>query len=158
MDAFVYIDHKGVKVDATFAHDGRGKGVEEEVHEHGLAGTDISVKVEALGRIRWSRIWFWWSAGEEAGEERGGGSREGRNGWRRVGEELFVEGVEMLDDATLVGIRTEHARGDERVVLLQRRTSCGGTSSGGEGSSCRRRRQRRLPRDANTNGLSLECT
>ena len=43
MHTFVYVDHESVKVYAAFAGDGRGKSVEEEIHEHSLAGTDITV-------------------------------------------------------------------------------------------------------------------
>lgn len=59
MDTFVYVDHEGVKVDATFPGHRRRKGVEEEVHEHGLAGTDVAVEVETLGCIWRCRFWFW---------------------------------------------------------------------------------------------------
>ena len=93
MDTFVYVNHEGVKVDATFAGDGGGKGVEEEVHEHGLAGTDITVKVEALWCVWWDGIWLWRFAREEAGKEGGGGWGGGRSGWGRVSEELRVERV-----------------------------------------------------------------
>lgn len=94
MYTLVYVNHEGVKVNATFAGDGGGKGIEEEVHEHGLAGTDVTVEIESLECIWWCGFWFWWFTGEEAGEESGGGEGCGRgNGWRRVGEELCVEGL-----------------------------------------------------------------
>ena len=57
MDSFVHIDHEGVEVYAALAGDVRGKRVVEEVHEHGLAGADISVEVETL----WQP--FWWCSG-----------------------------------------------------------------------------------------------
>lgn len=156
MDTFVYVDHEGVEVDATFAGDGRGKGVEEEVHEHGLTGADVAIEVEALGCIRWCGFWFWWFAGEEAGEERGRGQEGcGRgNGWGGVGEELRVEGLEVLDDAVLVVIGTECARGDERVVPLQGRTRCGEASNGGSREDgLGHGRSGGLFRDADVDGL-----
>ena len=134
MDTFVHVDHERVKVDATFAGDGRGEGVEEEVHEHGLAGADVAVEVEALGCIR---RWGFWFAGEEAGEERGGEGGRGR-GRGGVGEELGVKGLEQLCDAALVGVGTEGARGDEGVVLLQGRAGGGGGGGAGSGGEGRR--------------------
>ena len=55
--AFVHVDHEGVEVYAALAGDVRGKRVVEEVHEHGLAGADISVEVETF------RQPFWWGGG-----------------------------------------------------------------------------------------------
>lgn len=136
MHTFVHVDHEGVKVYATFAGDGRGKGVEEEVHEHGLSGADIAVEVEALWCVWWCGLWFGLFAGEEAREERrGGGEGRGRGHGRGVGEELRMKGLEMLDDAALVGIWAERARGDERVVLLQGRASCVEATRRGDGNA-----------------------
>ena len=163
MDAFMYVDHEGVKVDATLASDGRGKGVEEEVHEHGLAGANVTVEIESFGCMWWCRFWFWWGTGEEAGEERGCGEGcRGGNGRGCVSEELCVEGLEMLNDATLVWVCTERARRDERVVALQGQVRCRRTSGGGGGGRGRGRNGG-LCRDANTDELCvvsrcvLEC-
>lgn len=42
------VDHEGVEVDATFGGDIGRKCAVEEVHEHGLAGTDRVIQVETL--------------------------------------------------------------------------------------------------------------
>ena len=55
--ALVHVDHEGVEVYAALAGDVRRKRVVEEVHEHGLAGADISVEVETF------RQPFWWGGG-----------------------------------------------------------------------------------------------
>lgn len=66
----------------------------------------------------------------------------------------------MLDDATLVGICTECARSDERVVPLQGRVRCRETSGGGGEDELGHGRNGGLSRDANMDGLHagvLEC-
>lgn len=51
MQAFVDVDHEGVEVDASFVGDVGGEGAVEEVHEHGFAGSDVAVEVEAGGGV-----------------------------------------------------------------------------------------------------------
>lgn len=49
MEAFVDILHEVVEVDTGFGGLVGWEGVVEEIHQHGLAGSHISVHVEALG-------------------------------------------------------------------------------------------------------------
>lgn len=156
MHTFVHIDHEGVKVNATFAGDGGGKGVEEEVHEHGLSGANVAVEIETLGCIWWCGIWFGWGTGEEAGKEGGGDEECGRgDGWWSVSEEMCVKGLQLLDDATLVCVCMERARSDERVISLQGRVRRGETSSSSSSSSGGGEDGLNggLSRDANMDGL-----
>ncbi len=48
MHAFVYVDHERMEVHASLLGNMWGQSVVEEVHEHRLAGPDISKKVQAL--------------------------------------------------------------------------------------------------------------
>ena len=57
MYALVHVDHERMEVHAALARDVRGEGGVEEVHEHSLAGADISVEVQAF------RQPFWWGGG-----------------------------------------------------------------------------------------------
>lgn len=45
----VYVDHKGMEMDATFASDCGGKSLVEDVHEHRLARPYVTVQVETFG-------------------------------------------------------------------------------------------------------------
>lgn len=47
VEALVHVDHERVEVHAALAGDGGREGVVEEVHEHGLAGADVAVEVQA---------------------------------------------------------------------------------------------------------------
>ena len=49
VDTLVHVDHEGVEVHATLVRYLWGEGVEEEVHEHRLAGAYVAVQVEAFG-------------------------------------------------------------------------------------------------------------
>ena len=57
MDALVHVNHERVEVYATLLGNVGWECVVKQVHEHGLAGADISVEVEAF------RQPFWWGGG-----------------------------------------------------------------------------------------------
>lgn len=45
MHSFVDIDHKCVEMNSAFTRYGRGEGVVEQIHEHGLSSSDVSIQV-----------------------------------------------------------------------------------------------------------------
>jgi hypothetical protein len=53
MDALVYFGHEFMEMDAALTHDLR-RG-EEQIHQHGLAATDVSKDVKALDRLGLAR-------------------------------------------------------------------------------------------------------
>src|SRR5260370_18155302 len=61
IDALVHIGHELVEMNAALAHDRRG--LEEQIHQHGLAATDLAVDVEAL-----DHIWFALTRSEQPAE------------------------------------------------------------------------------------------
>lgn len=76
--------HEGVEVDTGLAGDVWGEGVVEEVHHHGLAGSNVAVHVHS----------FW---------QRGGDGRKGRLGFGRgeEREEGLLGGLQRLDGRLL---------------------------------------------------------
>ncbi len=55
MNALVHVDHEFVEMRAALAHD-RAR-LEEQIHQHGLAASDIAVDVKALDRrLPFSRL------------------------------------------------------------------------------------------------------
>jgi len=103
VNAFVHVEHELVKMRAAFALD--RTGFEEEIHQHGLAASDIAVDVEALERRQSA-----FPAREQPAERRGFARQP------KLHDALFKP-RHHLDDGELCVVTLDPALGDAGGVL-----------------------------------------
>ncbi len=99
-DAVVHLGHELVEVSAPLVAE--GGGLEEQVHQHGLAAADGTKNVEALGgRLRRARAW-----------------QLCRCALRRQCRRLRASSSSLAATAACAGIGLDRARSDQRAILL----------------------------------------
>jgi hypothetical protein len=104
MHAIVHVGHEFVEMGAALTDGGRA--FEEQVHQHGLAATDLAAHIEALDR---RRIFF---VDAEEPAERGRFSRQSVLG------EAIIKADEFFQRIFLRAVTLDLAGGDEVLVEL----------------------------------------
>jgi hypothetical protein len=126
VDTLVHLQHEGVEMDAALQLDRRG--LEEHVHDHGLAAADAAVDVEAERR----RLGGGCQAEPRAPAM---GAVVGR-----VGQKRAPQALQLLDGQLLGGIGQQNAR--RAACPVKRERAVGGGVLLGEARRCGGRRGR----------------